>query len=113
MQALAELAVEGEKWDEAQQLAAHHPDVSQAVFLPWAEWLVSRGSFQEARLAYRYCLWPTVSCSNMTQPSSSVLPQCQVQLDIGQAVANSTLLLSLLARLENSRSNAWLPHSSS
>ncbi len=57
-QALAELAVEAERWEEACQLAADHPDLAQTVCLPWAEWLVARGSFQEARLAYRYCSLP-------------------------------------------------------
>jgi len=57
-QALAELAVEAERWEEACQLAADHPDLAQTVCLPWAEWLVARGSFQEARLAYRYCSPP-------------------------------------------------------
>ncbi|KAL0036626.1 hypothetical protein WJX79_003303 [Trebouxia sp. C0005] len=52
-QALAELAVEAERWEEACQLATDHPDLAQTVCLPWAEWLVARGSFQEARLAYR------------------------------------------------------------
>jgi len=45
--------VEAEKWEEACQLAADHPDLAETVCLPWAEWLVARGSFQEARLAYR------------------------------------------------------------
>ncbi len=61
-QALAELAVEAEKWEEARQLADDHPDLCETVFSPWAEWLVSRGSFQEARLAYRYC-----SCTSKCQ----------------------------------------------
>ena len=47
-------------------------------------------------------------------PSRSVLLQCQVQLDqLGQTVANPILLPTLLARQEDSRSNAWLSHSSS
>lgn len=64
-QALAELAVEAERWEEACQLATDHPDLAQTVCLPWAEWLVARGSFQEARLAYRYCsppkAWPVAA----------------------------------------------------
>lgn len=53
-QALAELAVEAERWEEACQLAADHPDLAETVCLPRAEWLVARGSFQDARLVYRY-----------------------------------------------------------
>ena len=56
VQALAELAVEAEDWDEAQLLAVQHPELSHTVCLPWAEWLVARGSFQEARCAYRWGL---------------------------------------------------------
>ncbi|KAL0031263.1 hypothetical protein WJX77_012099 [Trebouxia sp. C0004] len=52
-QALAELAVEAENWEEARQLATDHPDLAETVCLPWAEWLIARGSFQDARLAYR------------------------------------------------------------
>lgn len=59
MQALAELAVEEERWEDAQQLVAGHPELAEAVCLPWAEWLVARGSFHEARSAYRYF---TASC---------------------------------------------------
>ena len=54
MQALAELAVEEERWEDAQQLVAGHPELAETVCLPWAEWLVAKGSFHEARLAYRY-----------------------------------------------------------
>jgi len=39
-QALAELAVEAERWEEACQLAADHPDLAETVCLPWAEWLL-------------------------------------------------------------------------
>lgn len=45
--------MEAEDWEEAQRLAAQHPELSRAVCLPWADWLLSRGSFQQARLAYR------------------------------------------------------------
>lgn len=53
MQALAELAVEQQRWEEAQQLVADHPELAEAVCVPWAEWLVAKGNFHEARLAYR------------------------------------------------------------
>lgn len=54
-QALAELAVDEQRWEDAQQLVAGHPELAETVCVPWAEWLVARGSFHEARLAYR-CL---------------------------------------------------------
>lgn len=54
MQALAELAVEEERWEDAQQLVVGHPELAETVCLPWAEWLVAKGRFYEARLAYRY-----------------------------------------------------------
>ena len=62
MQALAELAVEEERWEDAQQLVADHPELADTVCLPWAEWLVAKGSFHEARLAYR-CLTASTDCS--------------------------------------------------
>ena len=54
MQALAELAVEEERWEDAQQLVVGHPELAETVCLPWAEWLVAKGSFHKARSAYRY-----------------------------------------------------------
>ena len=69
MQALAELAVEEERWEDAQQLAAEHPDLAETVCLPWAEWLVARGSFQEARLAYRCC--PTAAQTMMVHAAAA------------------------------------------
>ena len=51
--------MEAEDWGEARRLAAQHPELNQAVCLPWADWLLSRGSFQEARLAYR---WQIILC---------------------------------------------------
>ena len=76
MQALAELAVEGEKWEEAEQLAAQHPELSQAVCLPWAEWLLSKGSFQQARQAYRY--YPPLLAALPIHPPAPVFvwPSC-------------------------------------
>lgn len=62
MQALAELAVEEERWKDAQQLVADHPELADTVCLPWAEWLIGKGSFHEARLAYR-CLTPSTDCN--------------------------------------------------
>lgn len=53
MQALAELAVEEERWEDAQQLVVGHPELAETVCLPWAEWLAAKGRFHEARLAYR------------------------------------------------------------
>lgn len=54
MQALAELAVEQQRWEDAQQLVADHPELAETVCVPWAEWLVAKGDFHKARLAYRY-----------------------------------------------------------
>ncbi|KAL3157460.1 hypothetical protein ABBQ32_011927 [Trebouxia sp. C0010 RCD-2024] len=53
MQALAELAVEQQRWEDAQQLVADHPELAETVCVPWAEWLVAKGDFHKARLAYR------------------------------------------------------------
>ena len=53
IQALAELDVEEERWEDAQQLVAGHPELAETVCVPWAEWLVAKGDFHKARLAYR------------------------------------------------------------
>lgn len=96
MQALAELAVEEERWEDAQQLVAGHPELAETVCLPWAEWLVAKGSFHEARLAYRYraalpavlthklvdrccssSFWHLSKCwQNVLQFESSTCPRC-------------------------------------
>ncbi|KAK9811224.1 hypothetical protein WJX72_000251 [[Myrmecia] bisecta] len=51
--ALAELAVEGEKWDEARELVRAHPDLRTTVCLPHARWLLQAGRFDEACTAFR------------------------------------------------------------
>lgn len=52
-QALAEIAVEEERWDEALSLLRRHPDLAETVVLPRAEWLLAQDRPEEAYSAYK------------------------------------------------------------
>jgi hypothetical protein len=53
MQAVAEIAVAEERWDEAAELLKQHADMAQAVALPWARWLTAQGRPGDAYAVYR------------------------------------------------------------
>jgi Tfp pilus assembly protein PilF len=56
VQAIAEMAVAEEKWEEALDLIKQHADLVQTVALPWGKWLSFRGRLEEAYQAYRWAL---------------------------------------------------------
>ena len=52
-QALAEMYVAAEMWEDGAIMAAGHPDVAPIVLLPYARWLVAQRRLEDAREAFR------------------------------------------------------------
>ncbi|KAH7444793.1 hypothetical protein KP509_02G092100 [Ceratopteris richardii] len=47
------LHIEMQQWDDAFALKNLHPELDVNVFHPYAEWLVSQGQYEKARIAYK------------------------------------------------------------
>ncbi|XP_061625468.1 intraflagellar transport protein 122 homolog isoform X4 [Phyllopteryx taeniolatus] len=52
LQALVQLHVETQHWDEAFSLAEMHPQFKNDVFVPYAQWLAENDRFEEAQKAF-------------------------------------------------------------
>ncbi|XP_049608831.1 intraflagellar transport protein 122 homolog [Syngnathus scovelli] len=52
LQALVQLHVETQHWDEAFSLAEKHPQFKNDVFVPYAQWLAENDRFEEAQKAF-------------------------------------------------------------
>jgi intraflagellar transport protein 122 len=53
LRALLNLHVELEKWEEAFRVVKQNPELKAALYIPYAEWLVNKDKFEEAREAYK------------------------------------------------------------
>ena len=51
-QALAEIAIEEDRWEEALMLLKRHPDLCQIVAVPRARHLLANGCHEEAYAMY-------------------------------------------------------------
>mmetsp|Transcript_6897 Transcript_6897/g.6758 ORF Transcript_6897/g.6758 Transcript_6897/m.6758 type:complete len:513 (+) Transcript_6897:423-1961(+) len=53
LKALLNLHVELEKWEDAFRVAKQNPELQSLLYLPYANWLISKDRFEEARDAYK------------------------------------------------------------
>jgi len=58
---LISLHMESHHWDEAFQLCQKHPEYSERIYLPWAEWLAFNDRFDDALDAYKKAKRPDLS----------------------------------------------------
>lgn len=60
-QALLQLHIELNKWEDAFRLAKQNPELQPQIYLPYAEWLVSQDRFEEAQEAFKQAQRPDVA----------------------------------------------------
>lgn len=53
LKALLNLHVELEKWEEAFRVVKQNPELKSVLYNPYAEWLINKDRFEEAREAYK------------------------------------------------------------
>lgn len=53
LKALLNLHVELEKWEDAFRVVKQNPDLKSLLYVPYAEWLISKDKFEEAKEAYK------------------------------------------------------------
>lgn len=53
LKALLNLHVELEKWEEAFRVVKQNPELKSVLYIPYAEWLIKKDRFEEAREAYK------------------------------------------------------------
>ncbi|OMJ73010.1 hypothetical protein SteCoe_28414 [Stentor coeruleus] len=53
LKALLNLHVELEKWEDAFRVAKQNPELKAVLYIPYAEWLISKDKFEEAKEAYK------------------------------------------------------------
>ncbi|MCO5559215.1 hypothetical protein L7F22_012810 [Adiantum nelumboides] len=61
------LHIDMQQWDDAFAMKNLHPELDINVYSPYAEWLVSQGQYEKARLAYKQAGQPDMSVHLLKQ----------------------------------------------